>query len=306
MVVRQALLILDMINYLVHRDGKKAASGYHEHVRGRNVLERTATAIARARAGARRGQAAEGESAVVKRRVSPFHGTHLDLLLRKQRVDTSCSPGWRPTWSFCRLPAMRTITTIGPRSSRTPPRQPTRSCTRPHRRSSNEPRPSPRSRKRCRPSTSAQAGRPLTDGIPPTPSSVPRPSGRAPRRARREGPRTTFSRAPHRPARKRNLAPQPPLLSSVATRRTPPNYPTRSPECPGTQRKHRPVIRNGHRAWPQARTRPASGVILDHLPDELLATGQCGNTAALRERRRATDGVFLHLQGLPNEVGLSA
>lgn len=113
MVARQALLILDMSNDLVHRDGKKAANGYHEHVSGRNVLERTATAIARARAGARRGQAAEGESAVAKRRVSPFHGTHLDLLLRKQRVDTSCSPGWRPTWSFCRLP-VRTIATIGP------------------------------------------------------------------------------------------------------------------------------------------------------------------------------------------------
>ncbi|MGQ0840049.1 cysteine hydrolase family protein [Actinokineospora sp.] len=128
---RPALLILDMINDLVHPEGKKATDGYYEQVSSRNVLARTAIALDRARdrdipviyivVGFSPGYAdwphdsplfrapsdadkptlgtwgtrvhdalapAPGESIVVKRRVSPFHGTHLDLLLRKHDVDS--------------------------------------------------------------------------------------------------------------------------------------------------------------------------------------------------------------------------
>lgn len=126
-----ALLILDMINDLVHPDGKKAGDGYYAHAAGRGVHERTAAAISRARTagipviyvvvGFEPGYAdwpadsplfraasddhkptlgtwgtrvhdsvkpATDEPIVEKRRVSPFHGTHLDLLLRKYKVDT--------------------------------------------------------------------------------------------------------------------------------------------------------------------------------------------------------------------------
>lgn len=131
MDTRPALLVLDMINDLVHPDGKKAGEGYHRCVEGRDVLGATASAIERARAagipviyvvvGFSPGYAdwpaasplfhapsdadkptlgtwgtqvhdslrpEPGESIVVKRRVSPFHGTHLDMLLRSLRVDT--------------------------------------------------------------------------------------------------------------------------------------------------------------------------------------------------------------------------
>ncbi|MGH3759217.1 cysteine hydrolase family protein [Actinophytocola sp.] len=125
-----ALLILDMINFLIHPDGTKAEDGFAEQVARRDVLSRTATAISRARGRGvpviyvvigfspghadfpansplfrdpvdRRPMIGEwnsqvhdalrpdpDESIVVKRRVSPFYGTHLDLLLRKQNVDT--------------------------------------------------------------------------------------------------------------------------------------------------------------------------------------------------------------------------
>ncbi|WP_434589224.1 isochorismatase family cysteine hydrolase [Streptomyces sp. A5-4] len=46
---RPALLVLDLINELVHPDGKYAADGYCEQVARRGVLERAGTAIARAR-----------------------------------------------------------------------------------------------------------------------------------------------------------------------------------------------------------------------------------------------------------------
>ncbi|MDJ0464464.1 isochorismatase family cysteine hydrolase [Streptomyces sp. H27-C3] len=46
---RPALLVLDLINEIVHPDGKYAADGYCEQVARRGVLERAATAIARAR-----------------------------------------------------------------------------------------------------------------------------------------------------------------------------------------------------------------------------------------------------------------
>ncbi|WP_181400243.1 cysteine hydrolase family protein [Actinokineospora spheciospongiae] len=126
-----ALLVLDLMNDLVHPDGKKAGEGYHRAVDGRGVLDRAATAVERARAagipvvyvviGFEPGYAdwpaasplfrartdddkptlgtwgttvhdrvapRPGEPVVVKRRVSPFHGTHLDLLLRGLGVDT--------------------------------------------------------------------------------------------------------------------------------------------------------------------------------------------------------------------------
>lgn len=130
MSARSALLILDLINDLVHPDGKKAGE-YHAQVAGRDVLSTTANAAARARAagipviyvvigfdpgyadwptrsplfrapddagkptlgtwGTRVHDAvapAAGESVVIKRRVSPFFATHLDLLLRGHGVDT--------------------------------------------------------------------------------------------------------------------------------------------------------------------------------------------------------------------------
>ncbi|OLR92653.1 cysteine hydrolase family protein [Actinokineospora bangkokensis] len=127
----QALLVLDLINDLVHADGKRAGEGYHRFATEHGVLDRAATAVARARAagipvvyvvigfdpgfldwpadsplfraesdddkpalgtwGTRVHEAVAplpGEPVVVKRRVSPFHGTHLDLLLRGLGVDT--------------------------------------------------------------------------------------------------------------------------------------------------------------------------------------------------------------------------
>ncbi|WP_371493600.1 cysteine hydrolase [Kitasatospora sp. NBC_00374] len=128
---RPALLVMDLINEIVHPDGKYAAEGYLEQITRRGVLERTAVAIGRARAagipviyvvvGFSAGFAdwpegspvfdsaraderlvlgtwatrvheairpADGEAVVAKRRVSPFHGTHLEVLLRGLRVDT--------------------------------------------------------------------------------------------------------------------------------------------------------------------------------------------------------------------------
>ncbi|HET6858783.1 MAG TPA: isochorismatase family cysteine hydrolase [Streptomyces sp.] len=128
---RPALLVLDLINALVHPDGKYAADGYGEQVARRGVLERAATAIARARAAgvpviyvvvgfspgyadwpasselfasARDGdrvllgtwgtqvhdalKPAADEPVVEKRRISPFFGTHLDVLLRNLGVNT--------------------------------------------------------------------------------------------------------------------------------------------------------------------------------------------------------------------------
>ncbi|WP_354640885.1 cysteine hydrolase family protein [Kitasatospora camelliae] len=128
---RPALLILDLINELVHPDGKYAGEGFCEQVARRGVLERAATAIERARlsgipvvyvvvgfspgypdwprasplfAEARHGdrvvlgtwgtevhsalEPADGEPIVEKRRVNPFLGTHLELLLRNLDVNT--------------------------------------------------------------------------------------------------------------------------------------------------------------------------------------------------------------------------
>lgn len=128
---RPALLILDLINELVHPDGKYAGDGYLQQVAERKVLENAAEAISRARAagipviyvvvGFSRGYADlpqgsdlfaevrpterlvlgswatevhellrphEGEPIVEKRRVSPFLGTHLDLMLRNLDVNT--------------------------------------------------------------------------------------------------------------------------------------------------------------------------------------------------------------------------
>jgi nicotinamidase-related amidase len=128
---RPALLVLDLINEIVHPDGKYAGDGYLEQVTRRGVLEHAATAIAQARASGipviyvvvgfspgypdwpagspvfaetrTKGALtlgtwgtqvhaslapAAGEPVVAKRRLSPFHGTHLDLLLRGQGVDT--------------------------------------------------------------------------------------------------------------------------------------------------------------------------------------------------------------------------
>ncbi|MFD3721509.1 isochorismatase family cysteine hydrolase [Streptomyces sp. NPDC058674] len=131
MARRPALLVLDLINELVHPDGKYAEDGFCRAVAERGVLERAATAIERARlagipviyvvvgfslgytdwpasselfASARDGdrvvlgtwgtqvhdalKPAEGEPIVEKRRVSPFYGTHLDVLLRNLDVNT--------------------------------------------------------------------------------------------------------------------------------------------------------------------------------------------------------------------------
>lgn len=128
---RPALLVLDLINEIVHPDGKYAADGYGAQARERGVLERTAEAIRRARAAripviyvvvgfspghpewpagspifekakdddrlvlgtwatrvhdalAPRPQ----EPVVVKHRISPFHGTNLEVLLRTAGIDT--------------------------------------------------------------------------------------------------------------------------------------------------------------------------------------------------------------------------
>lgn len=128
---RPALLVLDLVNELVHPDGKYSAEGFCDQVTERGVIERTATAIGRARASgipvvyvvvgfspgyadwpehsplfaaARDGERvvlgtwgtrvhdalepAPGEPVVEKRRVNPFLGTHLDMLLRNLGVNT--------------------------------------------------------------------------------------------------------------------------------------------------------------------------------------------------------------------------
>ncbi|MFC7309310.1 cysteine hydrolase family protein [Streptomyces monticola] len=128
---RPALLVLDLINEIVHPEGKYAADGYYAQARDRGVIEHTAEAIARARAAdipviyvvvgfgegypewpsgspvfekAKADQRlllgtwatrvhdalapAPGEPVVAKHRISPFHGTNLELLLRTQEIDT--------------------------------------------------------------------------------------------------------------------------------------------------------------------------------------------------------------------------
>jgi len=127
---RQALLVLDLINELVHPDGHYAHVCLQQ-VQQRGVVARAAEAVRSARAagipvlhvvlgyspgyldwpygsplfgepdpehrltigtwGTRVHAELEplpGEPVVTKRRVSPFHGTHLELLLRGLDVDT--------------------------------------------------------------------------------------------------------------------------------------------------------------------------------------------------------------------------
>jgi nicotinamidase-related amidase len=131
MTSRPALLVLDLLNEIVHPDGKYAVHGYAREVAERDVLGRAATAIDRARmsgvpviyvvvgfsldyaewpprspvfAEARAEEKlvighwgtqvhdavkpADGEQIVVKRRISPFFGTELDLVLRTRGVDS--------------------------------------------------------------------------------------------------------------------------------------------------------------------------------------------------------------------------
>ncbi|MFD0884796.1 cysteine hydrolase family protein [Streptosporangium algeriense] len=127
---RPALLLMDLINDVVHPEGKYAHDGYAEQVARRGVLERAAEAADRARradipvvyvtVGFSAGypewparskvfapcrdeerlllggwgtevheavRPREGEVTVAKHRLSPFHGTALDMLLRCQDVD---------------------------------------------------------------------------------------------------------------------------------------------------------------------------------------------------------------------------
>ncbi|KRD20023.1 MULTISPECIES: cysteine hydrolase family protein [unclassified Streptomyces] len=128
---RPALLVLDLINEIVHPDGRYAADGYGAQARERRVLDTAADAIRRARAadipviyvvvgfspghpewpaGSRVFEKAKedgrlvlgswatqvhdalaprpGEPVVVKHRISPFHGTNLEVLLRTAGIDT--------------------------------------------------------------------------------------------------------------------------------------------------------------------------------------------------------------------------
>lgn len=128
---RSALMVMDLINDVVHPEGKFADHGYPEQVARRGVLERAGVAIQRARAAGipviyvvvgfspgyaewPAGSPVFGDSrelrkltlggwgtqvhdalkpqpedpVVVKRRISPFYGTELDLLLRTQGIDT--------------------------------------------------------------------------------------------------------------------------------------------------------------------------------------------------------------------------
>lgn len=49
MTKKQALLVLDFINDVVHPEGRYAVDGYYDQVQRRGVLERAATAVQRAR-----------------------------------------------------------------------------------------------------------------------------------------------------------------------------------------------------------------------------------------------------------------
>lgn len=131
MTSRPALLVLDLLNEIVHPDGRYASHGYAREVAERGVLTNAATAIDRARmagvpviyvvvgfsldyaewparspifAEAKAEEKlvighwgtqihdavkpADGEQIVVKRRISPFYGTELDLVLRTRGIDT--------------------------------------------------------------------------------------------------------------------------------------------------------------------------------------------------------------------------
>ena len=126
-----ALIVMDMINEIVHPEGVYAAHGYAEQAARRQVLARTATALAQARTqgvpvihvvvgfspdyseAPRQSpvfatalsegalvlgawgtcihdavKPGPGEPILTKRRVSPFFGTDLDLVLRTRGVDT--------------------------------------------------------------------------------------------------------------------------------------------------------------------------------------------------------------------------
>jgi nicotinamidase-related amidase len=128
---RQVLLVLDLLNDIVHPEGKYAPHGYARQVAENRVLENTATALDRARAahipvvyvivgfsanyaewpanspvfaearpegkliiGSWATQVhdmvkpTEGEQIVTKRRISPFYGTDLDLILRTREIDS--------------------------------------------------------------------------------------------------------------------------------------------------------------------------------------------------------------------------
>ncbi|MDX3799623.1 isochorismatase family cysteine hydrolase [Streptomyces sp. AK04-3B] len=128
---RPALLVLDLVNEIVHPDGRYAADGYGTQARERRVLDTAADAIRRARAadipviyvvvgfspghpewpaespvfekakddgrlvlGTWATQMHDalaprpGEPVVVKHRISAFHGTNLEVLLRTAGIDT--------------------------------------------------------------------------------------------------------------------------------------------------------------------------------------------------------------------------
>jgi nicotinamidase-related amidase len=130
MARRSAILVLDLLNEIVHPDGKYASHGYAEQAEKRGLLTNAATAIARARdtgipvvhvlvgfsadyaewpatspifAEARPNhklvvgtwgtqfhesvRPSAGEQIVVKRRISPFYGTELDVVLRTRNVN---------------------------------------------------------------------------------------------------------------------------------------------------------------------------------------------------------------------------
>jgi nicotinamidase-related amidase len=130
-MVQSALLVLDLINEIVHPDGKYGAEGYAHQVAERRVLENSARAIEKARASGtpvvyvvvgfssayaewpagspvfhaarddRRLELgtwatavhdavkpADGEPVITKHRLSPFHGTSLEMTLRNLGVDT--------------------------------------------------------------------------------------------------------------------------------------------------------------------------------------------------------------------------
>lgn len=128
---RPALLVLDLINDIVHPDGRYASHGYADQAARRGVLHHARTAIDRARAAgipvifvvvgfsssyvewppgspvfreARDDRRIElgtwatqvheqlaplaGEPVIAKHRISPFYQTSLELVLRRQGIDT--------------------------------------------------------------------------------------------------------------------------------------------------------------------------------------------------------------------------
>lgn len=84
-IMNKALLVLDFINDIVHRDGKIATSA--NFIKEKQIIENTNRAIAFARS--HETLAIQPEDIVItKHRISAFYNTSLEAILRANHIDT--------------------------------------------------------------------------------------------------------------------------------------------------------------------------------------------------------------------------